>query len=81
MTYEESLKQAQLELVKHIFGTFVENPPSVAQGGRGVVVPGCTHCKKRLNTMEQFMQHLAQDVLPNIIFGREPGVENGESSR
>jgi hypothetical protein len=75
MSRVDVLKQAQQELLKHTFGAFVENPPSIAEGGHGVVVPGCTHCKKRLNTMEQFMQHLAQDVLPNVVCGREPGVE------
>jgi len=26
---------------------FVDEPPSIAQGGRGVVVPGCPTCKKK----------------------------------
>ena len=30
------------------------NPPSTAQGGKGVVVPGCPPCLKRINTMAQF---------------------------
>ena len=45
----------------------VENPPSVAQGGKGVVVPGCLACKKRINTMSQFLDHLADDVMPALI--------------
>ena len=32
------LKAAQTELMKHSLDTFVDNPPSVAEGGRGVVV-------------------------------------------
>ena len=28
-----------------------DEPPAVAQGGRGVLVPGCPACKKRINTM------------------------------
>jgi hypothetical protein len=27
---------------------FVDEPPSIAQGGRGVVVPGCPTCEKDL---------------------------------
>jgi hypothetical protein len=41
-----------------------DEPPSVAQGGKGVVVPGCPACKKRINTMPQFLDHLADDVVP-----------------
>jgi len=50
------------EFQKHRFDTFIDEPPSVAQGGKGVVVPGCTVCKVRLQTNEQFMQHVAEKV-------------------
>jgi len=43
---------------------FVDKPPSVAQGAKGVVVPGCTVCKKRFNTSGQFADHIANDVVP-----------------
>jgi hypothetical protein len=55
------------ELHRHDFSTFVDEPPSVAQGGRGVVVPGCPACKKRFSTMPQFMDHLTDDVLPAVL--------------
>ena len=58
---------AKAELRKHRQRAFVNNPPSIAEGGSGVVVPGCAFCKKRLNTGRQFLEHLAKDVLPNII--------------
>ncbi|HXN24600.1 MAG TPA: hypothetical protein VOA41_17830 [Candidatus Dormibacteraeota bacterium] len=61
------LQAAQDELKRHTWDTFVEDPPSIAQGGHGVVVPGCTVCKKRINTTSQFVEHLANDVLPGII--------------
>jgi hypothetical protein len=51
------------ELHRHDFSTFVDHPPSIAQGGRGVVVPGCPMCKKRFGTMPQFLDHLTDDVL------------------
>jgi hypothetical protein len=36
------------EFAKHRWDTFVDEPPSMAQGGSGVVVPGCSICKTRL---------------------------------
>jgi hypothetical protein len=32
-----------------------------------VVVPGCPACQKRINTMSQFLDHLADDVMPALI--------------
>jgi hypothetical protein len=45
----------------------VDEPPSVAQGGKGVVVPGCPACKKRIATMSRFLDHLTDDVLPPLL--------------
>jgi hypothetical protein len=61
------LADAQRELMRHQWDTFVSNPPSIAQGGKGVTVPGCTGCKIKMYTMNQFMHHLAVDVLPGIL--------------
>jgi hypothetical protein len=47
----------QFEIRRHDFSTFSEN---------GLVVPGCPACKKRLNTLGQFMDHLA-DNIPGLI--------------
>ncbi len=58
----------QQEIRRHDFDFFVDEPPSVAQGGRGVCVPGCPACKIRINTMPQFLDHLANDVLPKVIY-------------
>src|SRR5215470_16914319 len=54
-------------------GTFVDQPPSIAQGGKGVVVPGCVPCKKHCNTHTSFLEHLTNDVLPKIIEGLRGG--------
>jgi len=54
------------EIQRHDFSTFVDEPPSVAQGGKGVVVPGCPTCKKRFGTMPQFLDHVTDDVLPAL---------------
>lgn len=61
------LQAAQRELLKHTWGMFVLDPPSIAEGGNGVVVPGCDHCQKYMTTRDQFMDHLANDVLPDIL--------------
>jgi hypothetical protein len=61
------LQQAKTELLRHAWDTFIDEPPSVAQGGKGVVVTGCIACKKRTNTNAQYLRHLADDVLPVIL--------------
>jgi hypothetical protein len=43
-----------------------DEPPAVAQGGKGVAVPVCPACKKRINTMSQFLDHLA-DAMPALL--------------
>jgi hypothetical protein len=45
----------------------VDDPPSVAQGGRGVVVVGCVACRVRLHTFNQFMRHVTREVLPQAV--------------
>ncbi len=67
MLKSELLRALQTEIKRHTFDYFVENPPAVAKGGKGVVVPGCPACRKRINTMPQFLDHLAGDVLPGLI--------------
>jgi hypothetical protein len=44
-----------------------DEPPSVAQGGKGVVVSGCPACRKRINTISQFLDHLTNDAIPALI--------------
>jgi len=57
------LSAAKDELMKHSLDTFVDAPPSVAEGGRGVVVTGCPNCRKIFQWVNQLMYHLADDVL------------------
>jgi hypothetical protein len=61
------LRALQQKIRQHDFNYFVHEPPSIAQGGRGVVVPGCPACKKRINTMNQFLHHLTEDAMPVLI--------------
>jgi hypothetical protein len=61
------LVAAQQELMRHTWDTFVNNPPSMSQGGKGTIVPGCVHCKKIIYSDNQYLSHLAVDVLPQIL--------------
>jgi hypothetical protein len=67
MDADTIIKAVQIELQRHSFDTFVSNPPSIAQGGKGVVVSGCPACKKRFQSLNQFVAHLNEDVLPATI--------------
>jgi hypothetical protein len=73
------LNAAKTELMQHHWDAFVDDLPSVAQGGNGVIVPGCTHCKKRINTTDQFIRHLAEDVL-SVILRKAFQIANEERS-
>lgn len=59
MLKSKLLQAIQTEIRRHNWDTFVDEPPSIAQGGRGVVVTGCSVCKARLNTTSQFVEHVA----------------------
>jgi hypothetical protein len=58
---------AKAELMRHSWNSFVDEPPSVADGGQGAVVMGCPRCRKQLNTVDQYLRHLADDILPRIL--------------
>jgi hypothetical protein len=62
------LIEAQNELIKHIWDTFVTGDGrSIAEGGKGVVEVGCVCCKLAMQTRHQYMRHLTEDVLPGIV--------------
>jgi hypothetical protein len=61
------LAAIQKEIQRHDLSYSVDEPLSVAQGGKGVVVSGCPACKKRINTMTQFLDHLRKDAMPALI--------------
>jgi uncharacterized protein YfaQ (DUF2300 family) len=62
----------QSELRRHTWDTFVDQPPAIAQGGKGVVVAGCPACQKKLYTVSQFVEHLSRDVIPKVIESEVP---------
>ena len=57
----------QKEILRHEFSTFVDEPPVSSKGGKGVVVPGCSICRKRANTINDFLEHIAHDAIPPLI--------------
>jgi len=67
MNAETIIAPVKREILRNTMGTFVDNPPSIAEGGQGVVVPGCAKCKTRLHMDEQFLDHLIFDVVPQAI--------------
>ena len=75
------LAAIQKEIHRHDLSYFVDNPPSVAQGGKGVVVSGCPACKKRINTVTQFLDHLANDVMPALIERLAAKAQEGTANR
>jgi hypothetical protein len=44
MTKSELLQALQSEIRRHDFSTFLTETPSMANGGPGVVLPGCPPC-------------------------------------
>jgi hypothetical protein len=46
MLKSDLLRLLQQEIRRHGFDYFIDEPPSIAQGGKGVVVPGCPACRK-----------------------------------
>jgi len=49
MDKQALLRALQIEIQRHDLGTLMDEP----QSGRGVVVPDCSLCRKRLNTSSQ----------------------------
>jgi hypothetical protein len=79
MKKRELLQALQTEIRRHDFSTFVDAHPTMANGGPGVVVPGCPACQKRINTMANFMDHLTDDVLPQL-FNKVSNRRSGEAT-
>jgi hypothetical protein len=67
MNTEAIIAAVQSELRRHDWGFFVESPQSMPQGGSGAVVAGCPACSLRINTHNQFIDHLSLDVIPRAI--------------
>jgi hypothetical protein len=66
-TIKRHLQYADLLAKRRSLSPSATQPSQGTQGGRGVVVPGCPTSKKRINTMNQFLHHLAEDAMPALI--------------
>ena len=55
MLKSELLAALRTEIHRHDFSHFVDELPSVAQGGKGVVVAGCPACRKQFGTVAQLL--------------------------
>jgi hypothetical protein len=51
MLKSELLAALRTEIHRHDFSHFVDEPPSVARGGKGVVVAACPTCRKQFGTV------------------------------
>jgi len=58
MLKSKLLKAIQDEIQHHDFSTFVQD---------GIVRSGCPGCKKPLNSIGQFVDHLCNDAMPKLI--------------
>jgi hypothetical protein len=67
MQKSELLQALQKEIRRHDFSTFVDELPSMAEGGKGIVVTGCPACRKVFGTMPRFIDHITEDVLPTLL--------------
>jgi hypothetical protein len=66
MDLGRTIKIACEEMGKHTMDTFVENPPSIAHRGHGVVMSGCPGCRKKFQSVNQFIRHSMADAVPAI---------------
>ena len=67
MKKSELLRALQTEIGRHDFSAFLTEEPSMANGGPGIVTAGCPACRKRINTMSQFIRHINEEVLPPLL--------------
>jgi hypothetical protein len=61
------LLAAQAALQRHTWGAFVDEGLTIALAVTESLRPGCEACRKRINTNSQYLRHLADDVLPQVI--------------
>jgi hypothetical protein len=67
MEKSELIHALQTEIRRHSFDVFVDEPPVMAEGIRGVGVPGCPVCRKRISSMAQFVDpSLMMFCLPQL---------------
>jgi hypothetical protein len=60
------LAAVQKEIQRQDLSYFVDEPPSVVCHA-GVVIAGCPACRKGINAISQFLDHLTNDAMPDLI--------------
>ena len=60
MKKSELLCALQTEIQTHNLSTFISDKHKIVQ-------TGCSSCQKHLGTVEQFKQHITDDVLPPLL--------------
>jgi hypothetical protein len=60
MKKSELLRALQTEIQRHDLSTFMNEQHKVVE-------PGCPACRKRFQTVEQFIMHITHDVLPPLL--------------
>jgi hypothetical protein len=60
MKKSDLLRALQQEIRRHNLSTFMNEEMKVVE-------TGCSACKKRYGTNEQFIQHLCEDILPPLL--------------
>jgi Fe-S oxidoreductase len=58
MLKSQLLAAIQKEIYRHDFSHFEE---------KGVVVAGCPTCRRRIQSMNEFLDHLAKDAMPRLL--------------
>jgi hypothetical protein len=58
--------EIQKEIRLHDWDSFSVPVDDDEPDGRKVVVSGCPACRKQIGTMPQFLDHLADDVIPAL---------------
>jgi hypothetical protein len=60
MKKSELLRALQTEIRKHDLSTYMHDKHKV-------VITGCPFCHKHFGTIEQFIMHITDDVLPPLL--------------
>jgi hypothetical protein len=68
----------QRELKRHNWDYYSSE---VEPGGRRVTVPGCSTCRKPCNTTTQFIEHLADDAIPELFSRLQTKKELDDAAR
>jgi hypothetical protein len=58
---------AKSEMGKHRWDFFMDQQHCATKGGKGAVVRGCPPCRKQLDSIRDYVDHLYEVALPKVI--------------